>query len=54
MNMENNDVAKSRMLGKFESYSNQFSQTFQKIFNFNNEYTNNIKYTNFATSGDCI
>ena len=48
MNMENNDVAKSRMLGKFESYSNQFSQTFQKIFNFNNEYTNNIKYTNFA------
>ena len=37
-----------QFLSKLETHSRKFSDTFQRVFNFNNEYTDNRKYTNFA------
>ena len=36
------------ILSKLETHWRKFSDTFQRVFNFNNEYTDNKKYTNFA------
>ena len=46
-NEEESDESQ-KILSKFEAHSRKFSDTFQRVFNFNNEYTDNKKYTNFA------